>query len=260
MLYNLSGTNGLLAEARLIQKSLPLVQYDLEPYPIRSEAQPSMRNLFLAIAAMGITIYQDKSISEIFRWTEIWNAGYEGRKFWLRIFRDGESSRQKYILPNKRLCKVVWKSFRLYFKFYIRDHSIPPKVAWGRVAPTVNRIDFLQDIIQSNQARPYSNQSSPPQPNEQTLLMPTTELWWWIEKGELCKIPIIIYRIGNIEFNDNICRMIEKLKWQSDINVKRGYALYKTILKNCWKLISSETNSLTAYHMNAYSVRIIVLS
>ena len=176
MLYNLSGMDGLLAEARLIQKSLPVAQYDVEPYPIRSDAQPSLKNLFMAIAPLGITIYKEKSITEVFKWTEIWNAGYEGKIFWLRIFRDGENSRQKYTLPTTRLCKVVWKSFRQYFKFYIRDHSIPPKVAWGRVAPVVNRGEFLQDIAQTNQVRSYVNHGSTPPNTEQSLLVPTTEL------------------------------------------------------------------------------------
>ena len=168
--------NGLLAEANLIQKSLPVVHYDIDPYPIRSDAQPSLKNLFLTIAPLGITIYQDKSIMEIFKWTEIWNAGYEAKIFWLRIYRDGENMRQKYTLPNSKLCKVVWKFFRQHFKFHIRDHSIPPKIAWGRVAPIVNRADFFQDIAPVNQVRSYVNHGSTPQSNEQPLLVPTTEL------------------------------------------------------------------------------------
>lgn len=160
----------------MIQKSLPLAQYDVEPYPVRSDAQPSMKNLSLAIAPLGVMIYQDRSIHEIFKWAEIWNSGYDAKTFWVRIYRDGENSRQKYTLSTSGLCKVVWKTFRLYFKFYIHEHKIPPKVAWGRVAPTVNRADFLQDVVETNQVRSYVNRGSNQQHTEQNMLVPTTEL------------------------------------------------------------------------------------
>jgi len=176
MLYNLSGMDGQLAEARLIQRSIPVAQYDIEPYPIRSDAQPSLKNLSLAIAPMGITIYQDKTITEVFKWTEIWNAGYEAKVMWLRIYREGENMRQKYTLQSSKLCKAVWKFFRQHFKFHIRDHSIPPKIAWGRVAPAVNRSEFFQDISPVNQVQSYVNHGSSMQSNEQPLIVPTTEL------------------------------------------------------------------------------------
>ena len=158
--------DGLLAEARLIQQSLPVVHFDIEPYPIRSDAQPSLKNLFLTIAPLGVTIYQDISITEVFKWTEIWNGGYEGKVFWLRIHRDGENMRQKYTLPNSKLCLVVWKLFREHFKFHIRDHSIPPKIAWGRVAPVVDRAEFFQDIVPVNHVQSYINQASTAQNTE----------------------------------------------------------------------------------------------
>ena len=167
--------DGLLAEVRLIDSAFQVAQYDIEPYPVRSEAFPSLKQLGLVLAPLGVTIYQGTSRLEVFKWTEIWNAGYDAKVFWLRIFRDGENSRQKYVLPNSRLCKVVWKSFKHHFKFYIRDHSIPPKVAWGRVAPTVNRGNLIEEKLQQGQVRSYINHASSTQMGEQKFV-PTTEL------------------------------------------------------------------------------------
>ncbi len=136
--------NGVVAEAKLIEKALPAVLYGMEPFHVRSEAHPSLTNLTLTVCPIGIMVYKDYVRMEIFSWTELWNAGYGNKTFWFRIFRDGENSKHNFVLVNKKYCKFVWMLFKHYFKFYVKDHSIPPKVAWGRVAPTVERTNMLQ--------------------------------------------------------------------------------------------------------------------
>lgn len=99
--------DGILAEANLIERSLVATQYGVEPYPVRSEAHSSLRNLSMALGPTGITIYQERNRLEIFKWNEIWNAGYVEKTFWIRIFREGENSRHKHTLSSSRLCKEV---------------------------------------------------------------------------------------------------------------------------------------------------------
>ena len=99
--------DGILAEANLIERALVATQYGVEPYPVRSEAHSSLRNLSMALGPTGITIYQERNRMEVFKWNEIWNAGYAEKTFWFRIFREGENSRHKYTLSNSSLCKEV---------------------------------------------------------------------------------------------------------------------------------------------------------
>lgn len=169
--------DGTAAEAKLIGRGLPAAQCDSEPYQVHSEAQPSLKNLSLAICPIGVTIYQQKTRFEVYGWTEIWNAGYSTRCFWIRIFRDGEQSKHKYNLTNCKNCKAVWKVFKQYFKFYTKDHSIQPKVAWGRVAPTVNRSNFNQSSSTGNQILSNINNSIALSSGiNQALLLPAAEL------------------------------------------------------------------------------------
>ncbi len=151
--------SGILAEAKLIEKALPAIMYSMEAFRVHSEARPSLKELLLTVSPIGIMVYQEYTPIEVFSWMEIWNAGYSVKTFWFRIFREGENSKQKYILVNSKYCKFLWKLFRNYFKFYIKDHGIPPKVAWGRVAPNVDRSNLLQEQVASNQVRPEIQQN-----------------------------------------------------------------------------------------------------
>eukprot|EP00794_Sanderia_malayensis_P011427 gene11427-12618_t len=147
ILDSLTGMSGVLAEAKLIEKAFPAVKYSMEAFSVHSEARPSLAKLSLTISQIGITIYQEQVRIEVFSWTEIWNAGYSDKTFWFKIFRGGHNSKHKYILVNSEYCKFLWELFKENFKFYTKDHGIPPKVAWGRVAPPVNRSNLVQDSV-----------------------------------------------------------------------------------------------------------------
>ena len=150
--------DNIASEAKLIERALPAVQYGLEPYPVCFEAQPNLKGLLLTVGPVGLTIYQEYIRGEIYGWTEIWNAGYMNRTFWIRILRDGENARHKYLLQSDNVCKKVWKEFKYYFKFYCKDHSPEPKVMWGRTAPKFER-KYEQD---ENFGSPIRNDASNP--------------------------------------------------------------------------------------------------
>ena len=140
-------------EMKLMEKGLPVTFYNQEVYPVRSEAQPGLKRLTFTLGPIGIGLYQSSVKLDIFGWMEMWNVGYINHTFWFRIVRDGEKSKHKFHFENKKVCEKVWKAFREYFNFYIREKEIDPKLLWGRIPPKISRVTL------------YTEHGTPPRKN-----------------------------------------------------------------------------------------------
>ena len=128
-----------------MELALQTTYYNQEIFPVRSDAQPNLRELLFTLGPLGIGIYQNETKLDIFSWMEIWNIGWINKTLWFRIVRDNEKSKHKYHFDDLKTCEHVWKTFRDYFHFHIHDRKIDSKLLFGRTPPKVNRIHLLNE-------------------------------------------------------------------------------------------------------------------